>query len=143
MQTNSETEWRPLTVWKLLKHYQPFREAFKPCPLLREAISGPRPWRVFPAGALLCVAELVDCLPTWGLAGLPLSNFRPSVFRRYPKRDTPRERAFGNYEPYRYAWVLDNIQAMPTAIPYSGHQGLHDLDPAFEKRVLAARKGTK
>ena len=140
MQTNRETEWRPLTVWKFLKHYQPFREAFNPCPLLQEAISGPRPWRVFPAGALLCVAELVDCLPTWGL---PLSNFRPSVFRRYPKRDTPQERVFGNYEPYRNAWALDKIQSLPAPRPYSGHQGLRDLEPAFEKRVLAALKGTK
>jgi len=90
------TEWRPLTVWKLLKHYRPFREAFKPCPLLKEAISGPRPWRVFQPAR--CCAWL-SWWTAYRLGARWPAPFELPAVRLPPlsQRDTPQERAFGNY----------------------------------------------
>jgi len=127
----------PLIFEALLKHYAPFREAIETATVREGKVPVPLVWprtfrHIFPAGALLCVVELANCLPT--------TNTR-SVFCCYPKRDTPLERAFGNYAPDRFGWVLECIQPLPIPIPYSGHQGLRDLDPATEKRVMAALKG--
>jgi activating signal cointegrator 1 len=117
----------PVIRRALLEKCLRFREAF--------AQGIPRPWRIFPAGALLCVTELIDCCPTFS------SRANVAVFSRHPKRLNPQELAFGNYVPGRYGWVLDKIQPLPSPIPYSGHQGLRDLDPDTEKRVMAALKG--
>ena len=47
-----------------------------------------------PYGAVIGKVTLVDCLPLEELAGYAL--------------DTPRERAFGNWSPGRYGWILSN-----------------------------------
>jgi len=147
----------PLIYLALFKHYAPFREVIEAATVTDGNVPIPLVWprtfrHIFPAGALLCVAELVDCLPTVGTR-IPAyleatveredGGFRryPPVLCRYPKRGTPLEIALGNYAPGRFGWVLECIQPLPTPIPYSGHQGLRDLDPATEKRVLAALKG--
>lgn len=40
-----------------------------------------------------------------------------------PLRDIP-ERSFGDYTPGRYAWLLSDVQALPTPIPAKGQLGL-------------------
>jgi hypothetical protein len=62
-----------------------------------------------PLGAAVCVAELVDCVPTEKLKGI-----------------SDQERAFGNYEPKRFGWMLENIRMFAKPIPMKGMQGLFD-----------------
>ncbi len=62
-----------------------------------------------PYGAILAVVELVGCIQT---------------------EDTfpgPREEAFGNYGPGRWAWITRNLRPLPKAIPYRGAQGLFEI----------------
>jgi activating signal cointegrator 1 len=46
-----------------------------------------------------------------------------------------QERAFGNYEPGRFAWLLDNIRALPRPVPCRGHQQLFILEPRVEAQI--------
>ena len=34
------------------------------------------------------------------------------------------ERAFGDYTPGRYAWILENVEALENPVPVKGRQGL-------------------
>jgi hypothetical protein len=69
-------------------------------------------------GALIAVAELVDCLPVEGLAHkLP------------PLATWSQEFALGDYTPGRYAWMLANVRKLPEPIPWRGKQGLWKLPP--------------
>ena len=37
------------------------------------------------------------------------------------------ERAFGNYDPGRFAWLLADISPFPAPVEYRGAQGLWDV----------------
>ena len=42
----------------------------------------------------------------------------------------PAEHAFGDYQPGRWAWVLEQVEALPEPIPVKGHQGIFEIpDP--------------
>lgn len=68
-----------------------------------------------PYGAIIGTVDLVDCLPIEELQRIGL--------------DTPRERAFGNWCPGRYGWVLANPVLFDEPIPARGKQGLWDWNP--------------
>lgn len=92
----------------------------------------PKMRRVLPFGAVVAVAKLTDCQTTsgghWGTE---------PIFLRHPTLDTPRERAFGNYEPGRFGLVLENVCALPVPVPMRGRQGkLVALDADVEAQVL-------
>jgi hypothetical protein len=62
-----------------------------------------------PRGVIVAVCILMDCVPTdeahtWKL--------------------TDQERAFGNYTPGRYAWLLADVRPVDPPIPARGAQGL-------------------
>jgi activating signal cointegrator 1 len=86
---------------------------------------------VFPLGALIAVAELVACLPT--------SGGREQLQAMGELHDlldaNPQERALGDYSPGRYGWVLSNVHALPTPIPYTGRQGLFDVPDAMLRQL--------
>lgn len=65
-----------------------------------------------PLGAILCRCELVDCLPTERLSVTDL------------------ERAFGDYRPRRFGWMLQNVVAFPP-VPWKGEQGLFEVSDRF------------
>lgn len=56
--------------------------------------------------------------------------------RRYDYRLSEQERAFGDYSNGRYAWLLADVQLLPTPIPASGHLGLWDWQPPPGVHVL-------
>ena len=62
-----------------------------------------------PYGAILAVANLVDCAR--------VENVSPGRL----------DEAFGNYAPGRWAWITRNLRALPHPIPYRGAQGLFDV----------------
>jgi hypothetical protein len=39
----------------------------------------------------------------------------------------PQEHAFGNYEPGRWAWVLSDVDQLPSPVPFRGSQGTFDV----------------
>lgn len=59
-----------------------------------------------PLGAIVCVVELVDVRTTDELA-LTVG---------------PIEKLYGNYAPGRFGWILENVRALPDAVPYLGRQ---------------------
>lgn len=56
-----------------------------------------------------------------------------------PDRDSP-ERAFGDYAPGRYAWLLANVRALPEPVPCRGYQQLWDV-PIAVAAAIAAQLG--
>lgn len=80
-----------------------------------------------PLGAIVAIADLVDCLPT--------SQFNISRLEwpRHPA-GTDRMKALdwceanmGDFGPGRFGWVLSNVRRIDPAIPYRGFQQLFDV----------------
>lgn len=67
-------------------------------------------------GAVLCVCDLLTCVPTEHITG---TDKFPARFSR-----TERHLVFGDFTPGRWAWVLQNVRRFKTPIPATGHQGL-------------------
>jgi activating signal cointegrator 1 len=61
-----------------------------------------------PSGAVLCIVNLVECLP---VDSLSLSQ---------------KELAFGDYSSGRFAWKLEVVERFEKPIPASGKHGLWD-----------------
>lgn len=62
-------------------------------------------------GYIVALADLVDCKPTEELwEGL-----------------SEHERAFGNYAPGRFGWILEDVRPLEMPIAYRGAQGLFDV----------------
>jgi len=61
-----------------------------------------------PLGAILCVCDLVDCIP--------VEQIRDQL--------SPLERDLGDYSDGRYAWQLKVVKVAPAPIPMVGKQGL-------------------
>lgn len=80
----------------------------------------------FPRGVILAVCELKDCR----IIGQEL-NGDATIAADDMISWTPIfgvERAFGNYAPGRYAWLLANIRALPQPVPAKGALGLWDYE---------------
>lgn len=71
----------------------------------------------FPIGAALCFVDLVDCI---------------RMSQEFIAQQTKQERAFGYWEPMRYAWRLMNVRRFdPIAI--RGGQGIWDWEESYYK----------
>jgi len=72
-----------------------------------------------PFGAIVAVAELVSVIPT------EILNRQGSwIIDTDTWNLTEQERAFGDYTPGRYAWLLADVQPLATPIPAKGALGL-------------------
>lgn len=83
-----------------------------------------------PLGTIVAVAFLAGCEPTdrvdadgHGMATWPRGN--SYVTSVWPLTD--QERAFGDYSPGRYAWLLGAVRPLREPLPYRGAQGLRTL----------------
>ena len=65
-----------------------------------------------PLGVIVAVARLVRCEQTERILARGIS---------------PMEEDFGNYGPGRFGWILDDVRAFATPIPFRGAQGLFDV----------------
>lgn len=92
-----------------------------------------------PRGAIVAVAELVDCVPTAQLDGAEIGRFThegaPVLWVL-----TPQERTFGDYSPGRYGWLLDGVRALPEPIPARGTLGLWDLPEDVAAQLSAVAR---
>lgn len=78
-------------------------------------------------GCVVATCNVVECLPTESTGCLP------GVFEDYPQLDTPQERAFGNYDPGRWGWVLEDVIILPMPIPAKGKLSLWDWESVLER----------
>jgi hypothetical protein len=67
-----------------------------------------------PLGAVVATCRLVDCRPTGFHAAYPSAHLPPA---------DSAERAFGDYAPGRYLWLLEDIVAIHPPRPARGKQG--------------------
>ncbi len=74
-----------------------------------------------PLGAIVATARLVDCCRFTNLGmvsgGVNKNYAMPGIV----------ERAFGDFSPGRFGWMLADVQKLHTPIPLRGLQGLFDL----------------
>lgn len=113
--------------------YDPFRSALERLGFT-DAPMGHR--SSLPFGAILGYVRLVDCLSMAAVSQLVGVNAGYiNIERGVDQRLTPRERAFGNYAPGRYAWITEPMTVLGTPLPYRGAQGLRDLPVDVEERL--------
>lgn len=72
--------------------------------------------RELPSGAIVATARLVDVRST---DAFDVDDY---------------ERAFGDYRPRRFAWLLADVVALPAPIAHRGFPGLWDFDDALFAR---------
>lgn len=87
------------------------------------------PADALPLGAIVAVCELEGCYPTTQDDG---GNVAYLLANRHGARELMpvwgNERAFGDYSPGRFAWVLRNVRALPEPIPVKGALGLWEWE---------------
>lgn len=103
-----------------------------------------------PLGAIVAVCELHSVVGTdllaeskgardITMADQTITDGRGNFFNRhYVKEDrgmkwplTDQERAFGDYTPGRFAWLLANVRMLPEPVPARGALGLWDYEDAL------------
>lgn len=72
-----------------------------------------------PRGAIVAVAHLVDVVPTERICD------RGTI---YGIEFSPAERWYGNYDPERYGWVLQNVAPLAEPVPWKGSQGIFEIE---------------
>jgi hypothetical protein len=80
-----------------------------------EKTLGRLPARV-PLGAIVAICRLTKCVRTEEL-----------LAAREAFGLTAIERIYGNYEPERFGWLLEDVQALPEPIGFSGAQGFFNV----------------
>lgn len=83
-----------------------------------------------PHGSVVAIGNLVDCLKIEedGLyAVLPASPNVGVLVLKAPLPEEP-ERSFGDYNPGRFAWILNDVRPLKTPIPAKGRQRLWNWD---------------
>lgn len=83
---------------------------------------------MLPLGAIVAVVELAWVVPTTWVSATGRTTVH-SVAGPAEFELADQERAFGDYTPGRYAWLLRDIRALPTPIPARGGLGLWDWTP--------------
>jgi hypothetical protein len=89
-----------------------------------------------PRGAIVAVAELVSIVPTKTLDRHDRQwNWTSPQGRLYEYTLTDQERAFGDYSPGRYAWLLADIRPLREPVPYKGALSLWSVPPAVQEQI--------
>ena len=105
-----------------LCHTEPFNDVLQ--------AAGIRRATRLPFGAIVARCELVDCVltwPSWATVEPWFVGARKGVGQHHyevPPPANSNERAFGDYTPGRYAWLLADARPLATPIPARGQLGL-------------------
>jgi hypothetical protein len=83
-------------------------------------------WGNLDKGAIVAVCELVDVRPI--PASLPVLFGYVNAERAWDWRLADQERAFGDYSPGRFAWLLADVRALPEPITARGMPGLWEWE---------------
>lgn len=79
------------------------------------------PYEDLPRGVALLTCNLTDCIP---------------ITPRERDRQTQLELDCGDWRTGRWAWKLENIEAIEPPIPMTGHQGLWNVSPFFYQQIV-------
>lgn len=82
-----------------------------------------------PFGAIVAVCNLVNITTSEQMTNAGGIWWTAPSDRLYHYQLTEQERAFGDYNPKRYAWLLADVRALPEPIPATGRQGLWEWTP--------------
>lgn len=93
--------------------YWPFYQALAPAGLVDAHISANEHFKMA-LGAVIATCNLKDCI-------LITPEFTAGL--------TSEERAFGDYTPGRFAWILEGVRQLPEPVPAIGRQGLWNWEP--------------
>lgn len=112
----------------LCRHVEPFKSVLTPI------LNDRHPGEVLPFGAIVATCELrnvarIESYEDEEWSGLVL-NYGTHI--NYAPYEEDQERAFGDYTPGRYAWLLANVRALPTPIPAKGQLGLWEWEGSIE-----------
>ncbi len=77
-----------------------------------------------PRGAIVAVCELVGYSRTHNFVGRPSVTIIAGPHQGQMWQLTDQERAFGDYTPGRWAWLLADVQPLAEPIPAKGALGL-------------------
>lgn len=91
-----------------------------------------------PLGAIVATCELLDCVetwPRWATITPWLTASWNDITYHVPPGVGSYERAFGDYAPGRWAWLLGNIRMLPAPIPCRGRQWLWDVGSTIETQI--------
>lgn len=121
----------PSTIgWMQLQHMCRNVEPF--ASTLAHLIEGEHVAERLPLGCVVAIADLVDCVRI-ATSWTHRTETLPHTIGRHLDDGTPvlweltdQEIAFGDYTPGRFAWLLDNVRALPVPVPARGAQGLWD-----------------
>lgn len=108
---------------------RPYREALERAGF---AVPDPKPVgrrfpRFLPLGAVIAVAELVDCVPCWPVPEGVLAD--------------DRELVFGDWGPGRFGFLFADPILLPEPVPVVGKQGMFRLADAAREAVAAQLQG--
>ena len=79
-----------------------------------------------PRGAVIATCRLVGCKM---IISMPTVAFNRPDVRYYTEGMSEQEKAFGDYTPGRYVWILEDVKILPEPIPEKGHQRLWNWEP--------------
>lgn len=80
--------------------------------------------RMLAFGAMICIAELVDCVPTGQLRGaIP-----------------PEHEFWGDFGDGRYAFKLENVRVLANPLPWRGQQGFFEVELGAAIEAPTARE---
>lgn len=81
---------------------------------------------MLPFGAIVATAVITDCRRS--------ESFTMEELCATRQLDCPNAELFawnegqmGDFEPGRFGWILEDIKALPTPIPWKGAQGFFDV----------------
>ena len=86
-----------------------------------------------PYGAILATCELVDCVP--------VEQVVQELLLRQADGGGWLERQLGDYRAGRWAWILANVRPLAVALPWTGRQGLFEVDIHETSPAAAAPQG--
>lgn len=73
---------------------------------------------MMPLGAIVAIARIADCLST---------GEHEMIVPPWIKQLSENERAFGNYWPDRYGWLLEDVKVLDRPVPCNGALGLWEV----------------
>ncbi len=80
-----------------------------------------------PMGAIVAVVDLYHCVPTEDLLSSPNGDYWGIDAQLWTLDEN--ERAFGDYSPGRYGWLLNNVRRLDRPIPCHGALSLWHIAP--------------
>lgn len=96
-----------------------------------------------PFGAIVAIAELIDCAPTHDFSSFDLVLPRHAAGIQRTRCFDWCEANMGDFSPGRFGWVLGNVRRIEPVIPYRGFQQLFDVPESVIEHVIGGSTLTK